>query len=118
MNTSLGRMLENQDLQGIDMDEQTLENEIAAKGLTAPRITPEHIDAQIANRHFDVLPGTSLMRCVLTLKNGFQVTGESASASLENFDADIGKRLAFERARNKIWPLESYRLRSKLAGIE
>ena len=100
------------------VDEASLENEIKAKGLNAPRLTPEHIDAQIVGEHYHLVPGTALTICVLTLKNGFHVVGESAAASLENFDADIGQRLARENARRKIWPLEGYLLRSKLAETE
>ena len=54
--------------------------------------------------------------CVLVLKNGFTVTGESACASPENFNAEIGRRIARENAVAKIWPLMGYELRSKLAG--
>jgi hypothetical protein len=97
-------------------DEASLENEMKAKGLNAPRLTPAHIDAQIAGEYYHRVPGTALTICVLTLKNGFHVLGESASASIENFDADIGKRLARENARNKIWQLEGYLLRTRLAA--
>ena len=55
--------------------------------------------------------------CVLVLRNGFTVTGESACASPENFDAEIGKRIARENAANKIWPLVGYELRSKLSQL-
>ncbi len=54
--------------------------------------------------------------CVLVLRNGFTVTGESACASPENFDAEIGRRIARENAVQKIWPLMGYELRSKLAS--
>ena len=53
--------------------------------------------------------------CVLVLKNGFTVTGESACASPENFDAEIGRNIARQNAVQKIWPLMGYELRSKLA---
>ena len=53
--------------------------------------------------------------CVLVLRNGFTVTGESACASPENFDAEIGRRVARENAVQKIWPLMGYELRSKLS---
>lgn len=56
--------------------------------------------------------------CVLTLRNGFTVTGESACASPENFDHVIGRRLARANAFSKVWPLMGYELRSKLAVIE
>lgn len=55
--------------------------------------------------------------CVLVLKNGFTVTGESACASPENFDAEIGRKIARQNAVNKIWPLMGYELRTKLASI-
>ena len=54
--------------------------------------------------------------CVLVLRNGFTVTGESACASPENFDAEIGKKIARQNAAAKIWPLMGYELRSKLAA--
>lgn len=53
--------------------------------------------------------------CVVVLKNGFCVTGESACASPENFDAEIGRKIARQNAVQKIWPLMGYELRSKLA---
>lgn len=85
-------------------------------GNTAPRITSEHIDSVIRKTTYWNPPGATLTVCVLTLKNGFCVVGESASASPENFDAELGKRLAYDNARNKIWQLEGYLLRSQLAG--
>jgi N4 Gp49/Sf6 Gp66 family protein len=84
--------------------------------LNAPRVNPERIDAQILAEQYHVFPGTSLTVCALTLKNGFQVTGESASASPENFDAELGRKIARSHARSKIWALEGYLLRSKLAA--
>ena len=98
-------------------DEQQIEEEIQAKGLTAPRLTPEAIDATILAEQFHVFPGTTLTVCALTLRNGFVVTGESAAASPENFDREIGAKIARDNARQKIWPLEGYLLREKLAGI-
>lgn len=97
-------------------DEATTEEEIQAKGLTAPRLTPMLIDATIVAEAFHVFPGTTMTVCALTLINGFIVIGESAAASPENFDAAIGRRIARENARNKIWALEGYLLRSHLAA--
>ena len=54
--------------------------------------------------------------CVLVLKNGFTVTGESACASPENFDAELGRKIARQNAINKVWPLMGYELRTKLAS--
>lgn len=97
-------------------DEATIEKMIQDKGKSAPRLTPAHIDDQIVSEAFYVFPGTSLTVCALTLRNGYQVTGESASASVENFDEEIGRKIARDNARNKIWGLEGYLLRSKLAS--
>lgn len=95
-------------------DEKAIEAEIQAKGLNAPRLTPSLIDATILAEQFYVFPGTTLTVCALTLKNGFQVIGESAAASPENFDAEIGKKIARDNARNKIWALEGYLLKQRL----
>lgn len=56
--------------------------------------------------------------CVLVLKNGFTVTGESACASPENFDTEIGRKIARQNAVQKIWPLMGYELRTKLTGAQ
>lgn len=123
--------------------DQQIEQEIQAKGLTAPRITPADIEANIVDeRYFTAWEGAQLSYwgtsdplnpkplegepdkngplslltfCVLVLKNGFTVTGESACASPENFDAEVGRKIARQNAVQKIWPLMGYELRSKLA---
>jgi hypothetical protein len=98
----------------ISASEASIEAELTTKGLNAPRLNPAHIDAQIVGEQYHVFPGTSLTVCALTLRNGFQVIGESASASKENFDEAIGRRIARDNARNKIWALEGYLLRDQL----
>ncbi|MCZ4270905.1 Gp49 family protein [Maritalea porphyrae] len=98
------------------MNETDIENEIQAKGLTAPRLTPQLIDDAIVSEQYHVFQGTTMTVCALTLKNGFIVIGESAAASPENFDQEIGRKIARENARNKIWAFEGYALRTKLAS--
>lgn len=98
-------------------DEAAIEAEIQAKGLNAPRLNPAHIDAQITAEAYHVFPGTTLTICALTLKNGFHIVGKSAAASQFNFDAEIGRKIARDNARNKIWALEGYLLRAKLSGL-
>jgi hypothetical protein len=95
-------------------DEAAIESEIQSKGLNAPRLTPEHIDAQIVKEDYHVFPGTTLTVCALTLRNGFQVVGESAAASTANFNEELGRKIARDNARNKIWMLEGYSLREFL----
>ena len=111
-----------------------IQREIEAKGLTAPRITPADVEANIYSEHyFTALDGATsplatevpkgfvhvslglLTICVLVLKCGFTVTGESACASPENFDAEIGRKVARQNAINKVWPLMGYSLKEKLA---
>lgn len=98
------------------INEQQIEAEIQAKGLNAPRLTPDLIDQRIGSEDYHVFPGTTLTVCALVLRNGFIVTGESAAASPENFDREIGRKIARDNARNKIWSLEGYLLREKLAA--
>lgn len=115
------------------MSDAAIEQEIQAKGKTAARVTPADIEANIKSEWFftasdGVFGATELLMededkylglltfCVLVLKNGFTVTGESACASPENFDAEIGRKIARQNAVQKIWPLMGYELRSKLAA--
>jgi hypothetical protein len=102
----------------LNASEASIEAEIKTKGLTAPRLTPENIDAAISSEDYYVFPNTTVTVCALHLRNGFVVIGHSASASAANFDPAIGKRVARERARNEIWALEGYLLRERLAALE
>jgi hypothetical protein len=119
------------------MDHRSIEQEIQAKGLTAPRVTPDDVENEIASEHYftaaqgvrialhdavgseeaSMLPASLglLTFCVLTLRNGFTVTGESACASPENFDAELGRKIARQSAVAKVWPLLGFRVRDELA---
>lgn len=97
------------------MSEEKIEQEIQDKGLNAPRLTPALIDSKVKAVVYHVFPGSCLTVCCMTLKNDFTVTGESACVSPENFDKEIGRSIAFEQARNKIWMLEGYLLKQRLA---
>ncbi len=94
--------------------ELEIENEIQEKGLNAPRLTPDMIDSVIVNEVYETYSGTTLTVCVLFLKNGFTTVGHSSAVSLENFDAEIGRKIAKDNARNEIWKLEGYLLKEKL----
>ncbi len=114
------------------MNDQEIEQEIQRKGLTKPRITPQDIEANITSEWYinagdgvvpddfqPQVPANHPLRlltfCVLVLKNGFTVTGESACASPENFDAELGKKIARQNAINKVWPLMGYALKERLS---
>lgn len=106
----------------------SVEQLIQAKGKTAPRITLADLQANIASEWYftaaqgariggtELHPLDLLTFCVLVLRNGFTVTGESACASPENFDADIGRKIARQNAEQKIWPLMGYELKSRLSA--
>lgn len=96
------------------MTENELELEIQSKKLDAPRLNPQSIDAVIESEDYYRFPNTTLTVCRLKLKNGFTVTGESAAASMDNFDMEIGRKIAKDNARSKIWALEGYLLRQSL----
>lgn len=97
------------------MNEVEIEQEIQEKNLNAPRLTPALIDSKIISEDYYVFPDTTVTVCCLKLENGFTTVGESACASPENFDQEIGKKIARESAREKIWLLEGYLLRQKLS---
>lgn len=96
------------------MNEHQVEQEIQEKGLTALRVTSDRVDSVIIGEDYYVFPGTTVTVAILKLKNGFAVTGESACASPENFDAELGRKIARAQARDKIWALEGYSLRNLL----
>lgn len=99
-------------------DEDAIEKEIQDKGLNAPRLSPTMINETVVSEAYYVFPGTTLTICCLTLRNGFNVIGESASASPENFDEQIGRQIAKDNARQKIWALEGYLLKQNLWAMK
>ncbi len=98
-----------------------IEAEIQAKGLTAPRVTPADLQANIVHTEIvkHISPSGQVLRwAVLTTRNGFAVTGRpSASVSSANDNEEIGKKVAIDNAMQELWPLMGYELRGKLAGI-
>jgi len=92
------------------------ECEIIKKGLTAPRITPERIEEVIKSEEYHIFENSQSTVCLLTLNNGYSVIGESACASPENFNKELGEKIARESAKNKIWALEGYLLKEYLTG--
>jgi len=94
--------------------EAEIEQEIKDKGLTAPRVTPLMIDQVIEKERYHQFPNTTVTICCLTLKNGYNVIGKSAAASVENFNEELGRKIAREDARDQIWALEGYLLRENL----
>lgn len=101
-------------------DDSAIEQEIKAKGLTAPRVTPYDIETSIVGveyvKHVS-LAGQVLRWAVITTRNGFAVTGRpSVAVSPENDDAAIGEKVAKANAVNELWPLLGYALKERLAN--
>lgn len=100
----------------------------AAAVATKPRVSLADMEAKIRARYDftgeKIVPENTpvdsslriLSMCVLVMTNGFTVIGKSAPASPENFNAELGKKFAYEDAVRQIWPLEGYALREKLAA--
>lgn len=125
--------LERQVLSGSDPAESAGKASCAGKG---PRITPADIEANITSEHYFTAYGGAkygritrdepadngalklLTFCVLVLRNGFTVTGESACVAPENFDADKGREVAREKAIDQVWPLMGYALKERLHNGE
>ena len=120
------------------MTDDQIEAEIQAKGLEAARLSPEDIEAMIGSEHYftaadgalgalstgDMNPVEAFLSlprplhtltiCVMVLTNGYTVTGESSPVSAENFDAELGRKIARQHARDKIWALGGYLLKQRL----
>lgn len=120
------RNLQRQGLAAVPVDQPVHDDELPNNG---PRVKPNDIDAQIAAEHSFTL-GAALRALghptpdefdlvtlyAIKLRNGFTVLGQSAVASPENFNADIGTRIAREHAVRQIGPFLGFRLRDRLAA--
>jgi hypothetical protein len=112
------------------MSLESTEAECAANAV-APRVSLANIEAAVAARYDmrgdDVVGSTHVITkdeasrlallsiCILVLRNGFIVVGKSAPASRENFNAELGKKLAYEDCIRQLWPLMGFVLRERLA---
>ena len=101
------------------MSDHSIEQEIVAKGLTAPRVTPADIEANIADIEFVRFvskTGQVLRWAVITTRNGFAVVGKpSCAVSSANDNAEIGEKVALDNSKEELWPLMGYALKNKLA---
>jgi hypothetical protein len=113
-----------------------IEAEIQAKGKTAARVTPADIEANINSEHYftagDGVAGFCVRHtkalhsphalelvtiCVLITTNGTKLVGvNEGPVSPENFDADMGRKMARAKAIDQLWPMLGYELRAKLQG--
>ena len=125
------------------MNKDKLELEIKDKNLTAPRITPEHVESIINSVNYftgregvlgayksnnDIYQGDSpnaisnealscITFCVIILDNGYTVVGQSACTSPSNYNKELGESIALSKAKDKVFELEGYLLKCKLGEI-
>jgi hypothetical protein len=90
--------------------------EVAAKPF--PKVTEASIKARIERVEYWNPPGTTLTVAAIFMTNGFTFVGKSGAADPRMFDAEIGKRFAFEDWLKQIWSHEGYLLRDRLSNEE
>lgn len=93
---------------------ETSDREAAAVAV-APRVTLEALEAKIASEEYTIMGGKVTI-CLLTMANGFAIVGESAPVMEQNFNAELGRKIAREQAVRKAWGFEGYALRDRLAA--
>lgn len=113
------------------MDSLKVTDDASKAVATAPRVALVDIEAAIGGVYYTtgqravadealsaehLQPLGLLTICILVMRNGFTVIGKSAPASPENFNADLGRRFAYEDAIRQLWPLMGFALRDRLAG--
>lgn len=99
-------------------EDTSVEAMIKEKGLTRPRVTPQDIEDNIKCADFYVFPETCLTVCNLTMTNGFSTVGYSACVHPDNFDQEIGERIAYRNAKQEMWVLLGFRLQDQLRALE
>lgn len=106
------------------------EDKRAADVAVAPRVTLANITDSIAEIYYingektvSSVPGNPtpakalklLTLCIMVLKNGYTIVGTSACASPENYNEELGNKIAYENCIRQIWPLMGFALRDRLA---
>lgn len=72
------------------------------------KVTEGEIQRSIKQVEY-VVRGTMTV-CFIDLKNGFTVIGESACVDPREFDAAVGRSLAYSRAFSKLWSFFGFNL--------
>lgn len=78
------------------------------------KVNETNVDEAIKDRKFTLLPDGRTTICTLWLDNGFTVRGESSCVDPANYNKEIGELLAFNKARDAVWPFLGFRLADQL----
>lgn len=102
------------------MDNSSLkvtDEQSAAVQKTPNRVSLADVEGKVSDIEY-INPASSpqLTIAVVKLNNGYVVLGESAPADPANFNADLGKKFAYENALRKVWPLMGFALCEKLTA--
>ena len=100
------------------MTDAEVECLITRKGLNSPRITASDVQNNIVKADYYVFPDSTTTICMLTLRNKFTVIGTASCVSSDNFDAEIGRGIAYNNAKNKVWELLGFLLANELIEKE
>lgn len=89
------------------LTDQELETKLTQS--PAPRVTKEQMQARIASTSYTRI-GETLTHASIKLDNGYLVTGESACVNPANYNQEIGEKIAYDNAFNKLWALFGFQL--------
>lgn len=70
------------------------------------RVTLDDLKARVAEVEYIVR--RQLTIAVLVMDNGWNLVGKSAPVDPANFNAELGKQLAYDDALRQAWPLLAY----------
>ena len=85
--------------------------------MTETTVTQGRIDNIIARAELqDMKMGAKTTVVQAVLPNGFTITETSSCVDPENYDHEVGKNIAINRIKGRLWELEGYLLQSKLNG--
>lgn len=96
----------------------TEELEQALEASPGERVTADYMHSRIKGAQFLTVPDTTLTLCIISLDNGFNVVGEAACVDPANFNAEVGQKIAYDNAFNKLWPLFGFALAEKRRAQE
>lgn len=85
------------------------ELDAAIEKTPAPRVTKEYMASRVKGTTF-LKVGETVTICNLVLDNGYSVRGESACVNAANYNQEIGEKIAYDNAFNKLWPLFGFLL--------
>ena len=102
------------------MTETSLEvtdRESQAVQKTPNRVSLDYIKSRIKDVEYirpESLPTMTI--AVIRYENGFVFVGTAAPADPDNFNAELGRKFAYEDGVRQIWPAEGFALREHLNG--